>query len=753
MGTEAPPLRPGAPARALIAQAERLRAAATEALAEPAQRREAARAAYEQARDATVQEQLAHMPVDRLRETTEGRLRLGPVTSAGITTVAAVLSAGVWGLDRLPGIGRQSAAQIVGAARQLQVALTDSLRLRFDADTRPTAHAELLGALAAVEAADAHIGPLEVQLRDLSDEIASSVPAAARARSRLRMFFTGQERRAEAVDALTRLDQTVRSADGSGLMASLDEAAAAVEEAASSPTPSLWADYERRAARFNGLLIDVVGQASDTEAAQGYVPSAVAEQVTKHPLDTSLLGVSLRGYQAFGARFALSRRRAILGDEMGLGKTIEALAAMCHLSSEGATHFLVVCPASVIVNWAHEVERHSQLSALRLHGADRARNVKLWERRGGVAITTFDALRSLEPPTTVDLAMLVVDEAHYVKNPEAKRTQAVVRWAEETDRVLFLSGTPMENRVEEFRTLVGHLSPEVAASICLADGVGGATAFRMAVAGSYLRRNQDDVLTELPPRIESQDWVQLSGEDLASYREAVASGNFMAMRRAAYAPGTISGSAKLARLVEVAHEALADGRKVVVFSYFLDVLNAVSQTLGHKAIGPITGAVVPAARQQLIDEFTARRAPAVLVSQIESGGVGLNIQAASVVILAEPQWKPSTEEQAIARSHRMGQARTVDVHRILGEDTVDQHMRHVLARKGLLFDEYVRRSDLKDSTPDAVDVSDVQAVQAAASQAEDERRIIELERRRLGLEAPLTTREAVNRSTRPGHSG
>jgi SNF2 family DNA or RNA helicase len=116
----------------------------------------------------------------------------------------------------------------------------------------------------------------------------------------------------------------------------------------------------------------------------------------------------------------------------------------------------------------------------------------------------------------------------------------------------------------------------------------------------------------------------------------------------------------------------------------------------------------------------------VLVSQVQAGGVGLNMQAASVVVLVEPQWKPSAEEQAIARCHRMGQVRRVHVHRLLAEDSVDQLMLEVLARKGALVDAYVRESDLKDASTEAVDGS---------TSAEDERRILANERERLGLAA------------------
>ncbi len=148
------------------------------------------------------------------------------------------------------------------------------------------------------------------------------------------------------------------------------------------------------------------------------------------------------------------------------------------------------------------------------------------------------------------------------------------------------------------------------------------------------------------------------------------------------------------------------------------MLDTVASVLGTMAIGPLTGSTPPISRQAMVDDFGARRGPAVLVSQIQAGGVGLNIQAASVVILTEPQWKPTIEDQAVARSHRMGQVRSVDVHRLLTEDTVDQRMLEILATKAVLFDEYVRRSELKDHSPDAVDVSDLKAVGEVGSQVD-----------------------------------
>ena len=498
---------------------------------------------------------------------------------------------------------------------------------------------------------------------------------------------------------------------------------------------ALWNEYASNVVQFNGLLIEISGQQPDQDASEGFLPGEVVERIRAVDLNTDLLKASLRGYQAFGAKFALVQRRVILGDEMGLGKTIEALAVLCHLCSHGAVHFLVVCPASVLANWEHEIRRHSRLDSVwSLHGAGRSHRSRQWAHHGGVAVTTFDTLRALDPPD-LTIAALILDEAHFVKNPEALRTQAAGAWLSRADLALLMTGTPMENRVEEFRSLVRHVRPDVAKRIRTTDGIGGADAFRKAVAPVYLRRNQTDVLNELPEKIETAEWLTLSGAAAEVYRRAVAKGNFMAMRRAAFLTAEPADSPKLSRLLEIVDEAVENNRKVVVYSYFRDVIEQIHCALGSWAFGPLTGSVSPTDRLLLVDKFSASTEPSVLVAQVQAGGVGLNIQAASVVILAEPQWKPGTEEQAIARCHRLGQARPVEVHRLLTENSVDERMLVVLARKSALFADYVRSSALRDAAPDAIDVTDHDSTARVATQAEAERRIIELERQRLRMDA------------------
>jgi superfamily II DNA or RNA helicase len=728
---EAKPLRAGKPAGAVVSDGRALCDAIEAVLAAPGEAREVARRAYEAVRGQIVADTLDAMPVDRLRDLIQKKVTFSPLIDAGLETVGQVLAAGAGEIGKIPGVRRRSARRIMAAASQLRESVEDGTRVRIDPDSRTPEQAVLIAALRRYERARSALkGP---DLSPLASEIGRRLDPAARGASRRRMLFTFSGRKKqEAREALTELDDILRSKPVTAARKRLSRAEAELEKAGKEQRVTrLWNDYLARPVTYNGLLIEVAELDPAREASQGFLPADIAEQVRVLPLDQSLLKTSLRGYQAFGAKFALVQERVILGDEMGLGKTMESLAAMCHLAAQGATHFLVVCPASVVINWTREVERHTLLEARRLHlpGAKRQAAEREWAAEGGVAVTTFEALRAMPGDLDVPIAMMVVDEAHYAKNPNALRSQAVSEWAARSRRALFLTGTPMENRVQEFRVLVGHLRPEVAENLDIADETLDGTRFREQVAPVYLRRNQEDVLSELPGRLETQEWVALEGAAMRAYRKAVMEGNFMAMRRAAFGPGTVKGSPKLRRLVEIVGEAADGGRKVIVFSYFRDVLETVVEALagrdgvpGVPIVGPLTGDIPPAERQAMVDELTNAKGPAVLVSQIQAGGVGLNIQAASVIIIAEPQLTPSMEEQAIARAHRMGQVRPVDVHRLLCEDSVDQRILELLADKREAFDEYARRSDMANATPDAVETG---------SETELRHAIVAAERRRL----------------------
>ena len=713
----------------IIAEAIGIRRQIGPFLRVPAEAKPGAEAAYHTERRRSLGEQLYDLPIEAVKDVTEGPLRLTAINSAGIRTVGQAMDRGRAGLEAIRGVGPGTSGKVMAGIGKIRKALERDNVVRFDVQRRSASQTTLLLRLQDLDLVHSRILPLVPLLERAQRIFAENIKPARMEYRKILRFFTTRKMKAKARAAFKRLVDFLNDPDTVAMLAEMAAISKRMAQLASR-SEDVWEDYVSRPIVYNNLLLEVGGISLDKAASQGFLPDEIVRKVNGFTLDRTLLTASLRRYQAFGAKYALARERAILGDEMGLGKTVEALAVFCHLKARGSTHFFVVCPASVLSNWEHETRRHTRLSHIRrIHGPGRENVFRRWKDRGGVAITTFGTLGALDL-SGVEIGAVVVDEAHYIKNPGAQRTRAVRSLLGKSEHLLLMTGTPMENRVEEFRVLVGHVRPDIAGGIASADAMAGADTFRKAVAPVYLRRNQEDVLRELPDKIEVEEWLTLNGPATKAYGSAVMGGNFMAMRRAVFMTERPMDSPKVRRMVEIAEEAMENGRKVVVFSFFRDVISRTVDVFGAAAFGPLTGSVSGPKRQAMLDEFSRSSRPGVLVSQIEAGGVGLNIQAASVVILTEPQWKPSTEVQAIARCHRMGQVRPVEVHRLLIEDSVDQHMRDVLSQKSALFAEYARKSDIKEAATEAIDST---PEGTPVSQTEQERRIIEHERRRLGV--------------------
>ena len=424
----------------------------------------------------------------------------------------------------------------------------------------------------------------------------------------------------------------------------------------------------------------------------------LGDQIERVPIDAAGLYCLLRTYQKFGVQYILSQKQVLLGDEMGLGKTIQAIAAMVCLRNGGETHFMVVCPLGVLINWCREIEKHSNLKYIKIHGKTAAEDFVLWQRRGGVAVTTYETLNKFELRHRYTIGLLVVDEAHYVKNPDAIRTQNVMEIKKHAQRCLFMTGTPLENEVKEMTGLIRVLQPKVAAEIAMLDQLSDAEEYREKVASVYFRRTREDVLTELPDREDAEEWNALTPEERLIYYEDTLGKRFMSMRQVSWNVADLRTSSKAKRLQEICADAEAEGRRILIFSFFLDTVNKVAALLGPKCCGVITGSVPGAQRQALIDRFSASPPGSALVAQIQSAGTGLNIQAASVVVICEPQIKPSIEDQAISRAYRMGQARKVLVYRLLSEESIDERIMEKLGRKREIFDEFADRSVAGEQT-------------------------------------------------------
>ncbi|WP_311209489.1 MULTISPECIES: DEAD/DEAH box helicase [unclassified Aeromicrobium] len=652
-------------------------------------------------RQAEARKIVREMPTERLKEATSGQIRLASLIAAGITTVEQVLDLGGQ-ITLLPGVGETTGTRMLAAALTIWQTTIDEMPVRIDVKARSKDTTELLRTLAAWDAA-----------REVRD--ATSVLAAAQI---LRPVLSSLDSK---TTHLLLIPEAQGASDFREACSVVVGSAAALRPRRTAKATDPWPDFLARPADYFAMLSELGLLVEDEAAQTGDLPAEILEAIRALTLNTEHLKASLRGYQSFGARFALVQRKVVIGDEMGLGKTVESLAVLAHLQSRGSHHFLVVCPAAVVTNWVREVREKSDLRPYRLHGQGRDQALTSWARNGGVAVTTYDSLAWLEDkiPSSTRPSCLIFDEAHYIKNPHALRSERSVRLIKRSPRTILLTGTPLENRIEEFRNLVGYLRPDLTVTATEFSP----RQFRKQVAPAYLRRNQSEVLSELPELVEVDEWMPLSRDDELHYAHAVIDGNFMAMRQAAFKAGP--NSSKMQRLADLVMEAKANDKRVLVFSHFRHVLDDVAAMLPGHVFGPLTGSVHAAKRQQMVDDFSSSPGGAVLVAQIVAGGVGLNIQAASVVVICEPQLKPTTEWQAIARARRMGQLDAVQVHRLLSEEGVDVRVTEILKVKRELFDEFARTSATAESAPEAFDISD----------ADIAREIVALERERLHVKS------------------
>ena len=661
----------------------------------------AAKAAIVTARDTLVEAAVAKVAAaSPVGELADFGARVAPLEAAGFRAVADLRGQGLSALMARPGVGEVTAAGAVSAVQAFLDHARAAVRVMPDPDERRPGDADLLVAVVRYETLLRELPPraeaLEARRQALRREVAlfrdGTVPADH--------FFSAAKRAAHAAfEARLRAEAAWVLAEARVLNRFAREVV--VDEA------DAWRRYGENAASFVALLegvgagAPIPGGAPLAAADQrGGLPAEIADAVEATPLDLSLLTATLRRYQLFGAQYLVHQRRTLLGDDMGLGKTMQVLAAMCHLAAQGKRRFFVVAPNAVLINWEREVRKHTKLGAIVIHGFDRDDELDQWHREGGVAITTFATLgKLLERLGPVDL--VAVDEAHSVKNPEAQRSQAVARLAAGAEHVAFLTGTALENRLEELQYLVLTVQPE------LKEALGGLLRqarpkpieVRLKLAPVYLRRTQKDVLKELPDLQEIDEVIPLEPADREAYAKAPM--NLMQKRLAATVGAGGQQAAKYDRLRDLLAQYREEGRKVVLFSFFRQVLDDVGLIAGEH--DRIDGDLSAEQRQAVIDRFTARTGFGLIVLQIEAGGVGINLQSAQVVILMEPQFKPSTERQAVARVRRMGQTRKVVAHRFIAERTIDEHLVLLIKQKAQLFEDYAQQSAVKAASAMAVD--------------------------------------------------
>jgi len=675
-------LRPGsAEVKTMITEAIRIDAGLQTMQNSDKNHRRIAQQAAQALYDDRIQKALEQMDVEHINRGKQG-LRVGLLRDNGIENIWQLSKKNFQQLCAIDGLGDQSVRKILDTVKQIVENTKETIRVRIQSENPGQVDDDLIKALyIRIHAKSlcergktlytAHHKPLQQELT-----------LSRKALNGFGWLFRSQIAKQQIINGVEMLRTRLAGDFGCGLQA--------WEEMENASPDIYWADYIANAPMYYTEL-ESLGLNWEKQETAGGLPAQLAAEIEAQTLDLQHLKATLRSYQTFGAKYIVHQKKCLLGDEMGLGKTVQAIASMVALAAEGKSHFMVVCPASVLINWCREIQKFSDLETIKVHGNDEE-GLLHWRENGGVAVTTFESISRFTLPEKFKISMVITDEAHYVKNPDTQRTKALLKLLDKTEYVLFMSGTPLENRVEEMCFLVNCLQPQIAKELEDVKYLSTAEQFRLQLAPVYLRRTRDSVLQELPELIEKEQWCALGEQERQDYKEAVLSGNFMAIRQVSWQVDDLKNSSKAARLIELCEQAREQKRKVIVFSFFRSTLQKVTELLGDRCLEPITGEISPQRRQEIVDAFSKAEDDAVLASQVQAGGAGLNIQSASVIIFCEPQIKPSIENQAIARAYRMGQVRDVLVYRLLADDTIDESMLELLKNKQQQFDSFADES-------------------------------------------------------------
>lgn len=398
----------------------------------------------------------------------------------------------------------------------------------------------------------------------------------------------------------------------------------------------------------------------------------------------------------------------LLADEMGLGKTLQIISALSDSGGAPLRPALIIAPGSLLENWRREISKFApHIQVLKHHGPHRTgRPSEL--KNYDVVVTSYDnAVRDNSLLNMIVWKVIVLDEAQFIRNPDAQRTRAVKHLQREAG--LAVTGTPVENRLLDLWSIVdfilpGHLGDAKAFEADFSDDVDGAARLEPLVSPLMLRRRIAEVAQDLPSRIDIPQIVELDEGEAARYeaeRERIyaeygAVATLVALtslRRFCAHPDLMSESggpadptsfSKFRRMDEIVEEIFARGEKVIIFTSFTAMADMIAghiKTRFGAFAGVIDGRLPIDDRQPLIDLFSAVQGCAALVLNPKAGGTGLNITAANHVIHYNPEWNPALEDQASARAYRRGQQLPVTVHRLLVADTVEDVVDERLTRK------------------------------------------------------------------------
>ena len=476
-------------------------------------------------------------------------------------------------------------------------------------------------------------------------------------------------------------------------------------------------------------------QLADPKAAEVFDPKAWKRikdraqdiQIEVTPDVPKGLNATLRPYQKDGFQFlaylATNGFGGILADDMGLGKTIQSITYILWLRGEAKKAkkkmpALVVCPKSVLDVWATEVEKFAPEMSLKILRTRDDLDIDFVQNKLDVLVLNYAQLRVCgEELNKIKWLTIILDEGQQIKNPDSKAAKCA-RELDAQNR-LVLTGTPIENRLMDMWSLMAFAMPGVLGTRAYfkkrfdkRKDPGSQVRLAARLRPFLLRRTKLQVAKDLPPRTEEEVFSKMEGIQAELYKaelkriqkallgldsdEAVKKNSFailqglMRLRQICCHPGLIDPkylkeeSAKMNGLFYLLDQLREEGHKVLVFSQFVSMLDIIKAKLEveSRPLNYLTGQTKD--RRGEIEKFQTTKEPSVFLLSLKAGGAGLNLTSASYVILYDPWWNPAVENQAIDRTHRIGQKNKVIAYRLLTRDTVEEKIRVLQHQKTAL---------------------------------------------------------------------
>lgn len=445
----------------------------------------------------------------------------------------------------------------------------------------------------------------------------------------------------------------------------------------------------------------------------------------------SALQAELRDYQREGFKWMVRLSEwgagACLADDMGLGKTVQTIALLLYKASKGPS--LVVCPASVMLNWANELARFAPSLETKILNESSDRDALLDNAKPyDVVLTTYGLLvREEETLTKPEWNVVCLDEAHTIKNRGTKMSAAAMKL--KADSRVILTGTPIQNYLSELWNLFQFLNPGLLGTfdsfmnkyIIPIERDGDEerrSQLKRMITPFMLRRTKAEVVEELPEKTEITHDIHLTDAEITAYetlREATEQAlqsedkvdvNVLAqitkLRQAACAVSLIEkdwnlGSTKVAAAVDLVEEIVKSRNSVLVFSQFTSFLSmaktAIEERIGKDKLFYLDGSTTIRKREKMVADFQHGMVPVFLIS-LKAGGLGLNLTNANYVIHLDPWWNPAIEQQATDRAYRIGQNKNVTVYHLISRHTIEEKILRLHKTKRDLADSLLSGSNL-----------------------------------------------------------